>query len=162
MLISEIMAPEFVAEMGMTRKLLERVPQDKLSWKPAGDLHTIAWNASHLVEIAGWLPGIVGESELDLAPVGGEPYMTTEATDMKLLLVKFDESVSQSLAALRGVPDVVMAEPWSLKMGGQVIFTIPKGECLRKWVFGHTAHHRGILSIYLRLAGVKIGSMYEE
>lgn len=131
MLISEIMAPEFVAEMAMTRKLLERVPQDKLTWKPSADLHTIAWNASHLVEIAGWLPGIVGESELDLAPVGGEPYVTTEATDMKLLLAKFDESVSQSLAALRGVPDAVMAEPWSLKMGGQLIFTITKGECLR-------------------------------
>ncbi len=63
---------------------------------------------------------------------------------------------------MKGVPDSVMDEPWSLKMGGQVLFTMAKGECLRKWVFSHTAHHRGILTVYLRLAGVQFPSVYEE
>jgi uncharacterized damage-inducible protein DinB len=162
MLISELMAPELANEMAMTRKLLARVPADKLGWKPIESLHTIGWNAAHLVEIAGWVPGIVGESELDIAPVGSEPFVTSEPTDTKPLLKTFDENLAKSLALLEGVPDSVMDEPWSLKMGGQILFTMKKGDCLRKWVFTHTAHHRGILSVYLRMAGVQIPSIYEE
>jgi uncharacterized damage-inducible protein DinB len=74
----------------------------------------------------------------------------------------FDERAPQAIAALRGVPDDVMEQPWSLKMGGQVLFTMRKGDCLRKWVFSHSAHHRGILSVYLRMAGVQFSSIYEE
>lgn len=162
MLISELMVPELTAEMAMTRKLLARIPPDKLDWKPAEGVHTIGWNAAHLAEIPGWLPGIVGQSEIDMAPVGGEPYVAPVATDVKTLLKTFDDNVAKALAALQGAPDAVMAEPWTLKMGGQVIFTMPKGDCLRKWVFSHTAHHRGILSAYLRLAGVSFPSIYEE
>jgi uncharacterized damage-inducible protein DinB len=162
MLISELMIPELAAEAAMTRRLLARVPADKLNWKPPADLHTIGWNASHLVEIVGWVPGIVALSEFDIAPVGGEAAVTAEATDVTKLLAKFDESLAQALASLQGAPDAVMAEPWSLKFGGHTIFTMPKGDCLRKWVFTHTAHHRGILSVYLRMAGQPAPSLYEE
>jgi len=55
-----------------------------------------------------------------------------------------------------------MDELCSLKMGGQVIFTMKKGDCIRKWILGHTAHHRGILTVYLRLAGIQFPSIYEE
>lgn len=158
MLISELMAPELAAEMAMTRKLIARIPDDKLGWKPSEGLHTIGWNANHLANIAGWVPGIVGQSELDLASAGE----SAEAADVKSLLAIFDDNLAKSLAALKGVPDAVMAEPWSLKMGGQTLFTMKKGDCLRKWVFGHTAHHRGILSVYLRMAGVQVPSIYEE
>lgn len=162
MLISEVMTPELKSEMEMTRRLLARIPQDRLGWKPQEGLNTIGWNASHLVEIAGWAPGILGTSELDIAPVGGEPYMSAPITDVTAMLAAFDANVAKSLAALEGAPDSVMAEPWSLKMGGQALFTMKKGDCLRKWVFSHTAHHRGILSAYLRMAGVSFPSLYEE
>lgn len=162
MLISELMAPELSAEMAMTRRVLARIPQDKLSWQPSPELHTISWNASHLVEIVGWVPGIVALSEFDIAPVGGAAAVTAEATDVANLLTQFDDNLAQALASLQDVPDAVMAEPWSLKAGGHTIFTMPKGDCLRKWVFSHTAHHRGILSVYLRLAGQQALSLYEE
>jgi uncharacterized damage-inducible protein DinB len=162
MLISELMIPELAAEGAMTRRVLARIPVDKLTWQPTADLHTIGWNASHLVEIVGWLPGIVAASEWDIAPVGGEPAVTAEATDVSKLLATFDDNLAKALAALEGVSDAAMAEPWSLKMGGHTIFTMPKGDCLRKWVFGHTAHHRGIVSVYLRMAGVPGPSLYEE
>ncbi|QEL13602.1 DinB family protein [Limnoglobus roseus] len=162
MLISELMVPELAAEMAMTRKLLARIPDDKLGWKPADGLHTIGWNASHLADIAGWVPLIVTGDGIDLAPVDGPAYVTPEATDTKQLLVIFDENVAKSLAALAGVPDAIMDEPWSLKMGGQALFTIKKGECLRKWVFSHTSHHRGILSVYLKMVGVPFSSIFEE
>lgn len=162
MLISQLMAAELTAEMAMTRKLLARVPSDKLGWKPSDGLHTIGWNASHLVEIAGWVPTVVRQGEYDIAPAGCEPSVVPDATDTAALLKSFDGNQAQALAALQGVPDSVMDEPWSLKMGGQVLFTMKKGDCLRKWVFSHSAHHRGILSVYLRMAGVQFPSIYEE
>lgn len=163
MLISELMIPDFTAEMAMTRKLLERVPDDKLDWKPAeGGLHSIGWNASHLTDITGWVHGIIHASELDIAAGGDGATFTPEGTKVDVLLKKFDENVQQSIAAFNGVPDSVMDEPWSLKMGSHTIFTMKKGDCLRKWVFGHTAHHRGILSAYLRMVGVPFSSIYEE
>lgn len=162
MSISEQMATELASEAAMTRKLLARIPDDQMSWKPAEDLHTIAWNATHLVEIVEWVPGILSESEFDIAPVGGQPYVAPEVTDLNQLLRSFDERLAKALDALHGVPDAVLDEPWSLKMGGQTLFTMKKGDCLRKWVFCHSAHHRGILSAYLRLAGVRFPSIYEE
>ncbi len=162
MLISVQMIPELAAEAVMTRRLLARLPAEKLNWQPNAELHTIGWNASHLVEILGWVPGIVGASEFDIAPPDGAATVTTEATDVAQLLAKFDEYLAAALASLQGVSDEVMAEPWSLKAGGHTIFTMLKGDCLRKWVFTHTAHHRGILSAYLRMAGVRCPSLYEE
>lgn len=162
MRIAELMKPELAGEMAATRKLLAQVPDDKLDWSPGSGLHTIGWNACHLVEIAGWVPGILHESELDIAPPGGEAAPGEEKADVARLLENFDANVAASLGALDGASDEVMAEPWSLKAGGHVIFTISKGECLRKWVFSHTAHHRAILSTYLRLAGVPHDSVYES
>src|SRR5688572_12784895 len=98
MLISELMAPDLTAEMAMTRKLIARVPDDILRWKPEEGLHTIGWNATHLANIAGWVPGIVGQSELDLAAAGE----SAEAADVRSLLATFDDNLAKSLAALEG------------------------------------------------------------
>jgi uncharacterized damage-inducible protein DinB len=162
MLISELMIAELPNELAMTRALLARIPDDKLEWKPPGELHTIAWNANHLVEIIGWVPGIVGQSEWDIAPVGAAPYVTPAIMQMSQLRELFEVHSQKAMDTLRGVPDSVMHEPWSLKMGGQTLFTMNKGDCLRKWVFSHSAHHRGILSAYLRMAGLQFPSLYEE
>ncbi len=162
MLISELMAAELPGELAMTRSLLARIPDDKLEWKPQAELHSIAWNANHLVEIIGWVPGIVGQSEWDIAPIGGEPYVPPAVTQASQLLDWFDANGESAVDVLRGVPDSVMHEPWCLKMGGQILFTMNKGDCIRKWVFSHSAHHRGVLSVYLRMAGVQFPSVYEE
>jgi uncharacterized damage-inducible protein DinB len=161
MLISELMTHELASEMVMTRRLLARIPDESLLWQPPGELHSIAWNATHLAEIVGWVPGILEQSEWDIAPIDGEAYVVSEITATSKLLEAFDEHSENALHALQGVPDAVMDEPWSLKMGGQTIFTMNKGACLRKWVFGHLAHHRGILSVYLRMAGLQFPSIYE-
>jgi len=162
MLISELMATELASEMAMTRSLLARIPDEKLEWSPPAGLHSIAWNGSHLAEIIGWVPGIVAQSEWDIAPVGKEPYIAPAVTQVSQLLELFDDNSEKAIQSLHGVPDSVMDESWSLKMGGQALFTMEKGDCLRKWVFGHSAHHRGILSVYLRMAGLEFSSIYEE
>lgn len=162
MLISELMVPELARELAVTRALLALVPDDKADWSPGGGLQTIGWNASHLAEVAGWVPFIVPQAELDIAPPGGEALPTPTKKTTAELLEHFDANAAASLAALKGVPDAVMAEPWTMKMGGHVLFTMKKGDCLRKWVFSHIPHHRGILSAYLRLAGVPHNSLYES
>lgn len=162
MLISEMIAHELPTETRMTRSLLARITDDMLGWKPSSELHTVGWNASHLAEIVGWIPGIVGGSEWDIAPVGGEPFKMFEAKSTSELLEAFDINVSMALVTLKGIPDSTMSEDWCLKMGGETLFMMKKGDCIRKWVFSHSAHHRGILSAYLRLAGVQFPSIYEE
>ena len=162
MLISELMTAELPNETAMTRRLLARIPDEKLEWKPLGELHSVAWNANHLVEILGWIPGIIGQSEWDIAPVGEEPYVAPAVKHVNQLLDMFDVANRKAVDALRGISDSVMDEPWSLKMGGQILFTMHKGDCIRKWVFSHSAHHRGILSAYLRMAGLQFPSIYEE
>jgi uncharacterized damage-inducible protein DinB len=162
MTVAELMHHELRAEAAMTRRLLAKIPDAKLDWKPTEGLQTIGWNARHLAEMASWLPAIVGLSELDMAPADGPAYTPPALPTVADILHEFDKNLADSLTALQGVPDAVMADPWTLKMGGQTIFTMPKGDCIRKWVFSHTAHHRGILSVYLRLAGVPHPSLYEE
>jgi uncharacterized damage-inducible protein DinB len=167
MLISELMTPELKREAEMTRRLLARVPAETLDWKPpVGEgLKSVGWNAGHLAEIVGWVPMIVGADGLDLADFAGAPNEAAAAVaakDVGRVLALFDANLAKSTAALAGVGDATMDEPWTMKMGGQEIFTMKKGDCLRKWVFAHSAHHRGILSVYLRMAGVKLGSIYEE
>jgi len=162
MFISEMMTSELASEIAMTRSLLARIPDEKLEWHPPGELHSIAWNANHLVEILGWVPGVLWQSEWDIAPVGGEAYVAPAVTGASQLLETFDNQSKTAIDSLRGVPDSAMDELWSLKMGGQILFTMKKGDCLRKWVFSHSAHHRGILSVYLRMAGLQFPSIYEE
>ena len=162
MLLSDLMTTELTSEMAMTRSLLARIPDEKLNWQPPGDLHSISWNANHLVEIVGWVPGILEQSEWDISPAGGEAYAAPDISKTSQLLEIFDDHGKKATDALQGVPDSVMDEPWSLMMGGQIIFTMDKGDCLRKWVFSHSAHHRGILSVYLRMAGLQFPSIFEE
>jgi uncharacterized damage-inducible protein DinB len=162
MLISEWMARCFTPEMAMTRSLLSKITDDKLNWVAGEGLHSIGWSANHLVDVAGWTPDVLQSGVFDLAPVDGPAHKTSEVSTIKEILTTYDENVAKSLKALQGVADSVLEEPWSLAMGGQVIFTMKKGECLHKWVFTHTAHHRGILSTYLRLSGLKFNSIYEE
>lgn len=154
------MIPELKREAEMTRRLVARIPNDKLSFTPGQGIHTIGWNASHLVEIVGWVEGILNDPGLDLAQFEGTPPV--DPAGVPALLKTFDANLAQSLKALEGVSDAKMAEPWTMRNGETIYFTIEKGDCLRKWVFTHTAHHRGILSVLLRLSGVEHGSIYEE
>ncbi|MGL4551001.1 MAG: DinB family protein, partial [Gemmataceae bacterium] len=124
MTIAELMAPELAAEAALTRMVLETVPDDRLNWRPMEGLQTVGWNATHLAEIAGWVPEVLSLSELDVAPADGPAYAPPAPTDMREVLRQFDANLARSLAAFRGVPDAVMDEPWTMKMGGHTIFTM--------------------------------------
>ena len=162
MTIAELLLTDLAWELPATRKVIAAAPADKYTWSPAPDLRTILWNVNHLADIAGWTPMILDTTELDLAPVGGPTFTPAALSDPAEVLAKFDANTAATHQALAGVTDEKMAELWSLKAAGQTLLTMNKGDCLRKWITSHMSHHRAILVTYLRLAGIKMGSIFEE
>lgn len=101
MTYAEMVLPEFDQEMASTRKVLERVPDDKLGWQPHPKSHTIGWNANHIANLPEWLVYTMTRSELDIAPVGGEPYKTSNLTSRTEILETFDQNVSAAKRSKR-------------------------------------------------------------
>lgn len=161
MIFDEIAIAEFDDEMARTRLVLAAIPVDKLDWKAGEGLQTIRWNAAHLLEIAQWTTGILVSEEFDFAPVGGPAPVAVKVESIEQLLADYDQAVAQARSGLLAATASQLAENWTLKMGGQPLFTMPKGPCIRKWVINHAIHHRGILSVYLRLAGVALTPVYD-
>jgi uncharacterized damage-inducible protein DinB len=162
MTLAKIMLPEFDREMARTRRILSHLSGDLMKSKPHEKLHTIGWNANHIVDIVGWTPMIIANPEFDMAPIDGPAHETPNIQDVNELLAKFDENVMNARRALESTSDETMAELWSLKAGGQILFTISKEECLRTWVLNHIIHHRAILSVGLRILGVDVVPAYDE
>lgn len=160
MTYSETILPEFDGEMASTRKVLERVPEDKLEWQAHPRSHTIGWNANHLAELPGWAVGTLGGASLDMAPPGGEPYRSPRLTKRRELLDLFDRNVAEARAALAAARDEEMVQPWSLLKAGETLFTMPKAAVIRSFVLNHIIHHRAILCVYLRLNDIPVPGMY--
>ena len=160
MTISETLVPQFDHEMEITRKCLERVPEDKFGWKPHEKSMDFVTLASHIAEMASWATTTVNTDELDFAPEGGAPYEMFVAKTNEELLAKFDQTVTEARTALAGCSDDEFSKPWSLKAGGQVLFTMPKISTIRGMVISHIIHHRGQLSVYLRLNDIPVPSIY--
>jgi uncharacterized damage-inducible protein DinB len=154
--------PEFDREMQTTRALLERVPLENATWKPHTRSAALGGLASHLANLAGFGVPIVNQDELDFAPPGspaGAPVQAQYASKDELLGA-FDRNVAGTRAAIQQLPDSGVATPWSLKHGGNVIFTLPRAAVLRTLMMNHIIHHRGQLSVYLRLNEVPLPSIY--
>ena len=152
--ISEMLLPEFDQEMIPTRKLIERVPGEKAKWKP----HDKSFSLGHLAQLVAWMPGWIAqtlkERELNLNKQSGYSYETTET-----LVKLFDENVKQARAAIKEARDSDYAVEWSLKFGDRTVFTQPRGIVVRQHL-NHLIHHRGQLTVYLRLVDVPIPSIY--
>jgi len=145
---------EFDLEMATTRRLLERVPDDKGRWKP----HEKSFALGHLAQLVSGMPGWIAQTlrstELRLGDFPGYSFQPTTS-----LLEAFDDNVGSARAALTGVTDDALAVVWSLKAGEQVVFSGPRGEVVRNHL-SHLIHHRGQLSVYLRLVDVPLPSIY--
>ncbi|MFV0443163.1 MAG: DinB family protein [Planctomycetaceae bacterium] len=160
MSIGADLVPEFDAEMASTRKVLERVPADKLDWKAHPSSNSIGWVANHLAEIPGWVPGTMAQNTWDVNPVDGPPYVSPALTDPAQILELFDRNVAAAREALQAVPDADLFQSWSLLSGGQPLFTTTKLGVVRTWVLNHTIHHRAFLCAYLRLNDIPVPGMY--
>ncbi len=152
--------PEFDDEMAKTRKVLDRVPEDKFDWRAHAKSNTLGWNANHLAELPGWAKVTFTGSEWDFAPVGGKRYESPKLTTRAELLALFDANVATARQAILNTTDEDMGQMWTLLAGGNVIFTMPRAAVIRSFVLNHMIHHRAILCVYLRLNDVPVPGMY--
>ena len=154
MSISDTFSPEFDQEMQTTRRLLERVPGEKAKWKP----HDKSFSLGHLTQLVAWMPGWIAQTlrhrELDLKGGAGYSYETTET-----LVKMFDDNVKQAKEAIKASTDGDYAVNWSLKFGDRTIFTLPRSVVVRQHL-NHLIHHRGQLTVYLRLVDVPLPPIY--
>ncbi len=161
MKISQTLLPEYDHEMATTRKLLERVPEDRLGWKPHDKSMSLGRLATHLAELPGLGVRIVESDSIDLAPPGGSGgFKPNTLSSRQEILDTFDSKVAEGRAAIESIEDPDMLKPWSLLNGGQPVFNLPRVAVLRTMLFSHSIHHRGQLSVYLRLNDVPVPSIY--
>jgi uncharacterized damage-inducible protein DinB len=154
--IVDALLPEFDHEMSTTRKLLERVPEDRFDWKPHAKSFPLGQLAQHVANLPNWGLMTVNQSELD---IGGD-FDLAPVTTRAALLSMFDANASAARAALAGKSDAEMMAPWTLKRSGQTIFSMPRTSVWRSFVMSHLVHHRGQLSVYLRMNDVPVPSIY--
>jgi len=160
MKLNEMLLPEFDEEMVITRKFLARVPDDKFGWKPHEKSMTLGPLAAHLAETPRWTVPTVEQDSLDLAPPGGPPFQPTKTSSCQETLALFDRNIAAARNTIAKAKDEELLKPWSLLMGGQVIFTLPRIGVLRSMVMNHMIHHRAQLGVYFRLNGVPVPATY--
>ncbi len=156
MSISQSLLPEFDHEMANTRKVLERIPEDRFNWKPHEKSYTLQKLAMHVGTIPTWMGVTLTTSRLDLS----QPFTPPAAASRAELLAMFDRNAAEARAALAGATDAAMAEPWTLASGAKAFFTMPRVAVIRSFVLNHLIHHRAQLTVYLRLTNVPVPGMY--
>jgi uncharacterized damage-inducible protein DinB len=153
----EELACELARELATTRKLLERLPDERLGWKPHPKSFTAGALACHLIDCVRWVDAIFGGNELDFDP---RQYRPTQATSVAELLANFDDRAACAQLALAGAADGALAQPWRFKILGRPRFEKPRAIVLRDFTLSHLIHHRGQLSVYLRLLEVPVPGAY--
>jgi uncharacterized damage-inducible protein DinB len=149
---------EYTSECASTRRLLASVPMDKLSWKPHEKSMPLGNLAIHIADLPNWVPITLERSELDFAT---EPYNPKKATTTEELLKIHDDATAAALQSIQNSnAEVLVKENWTMRNGDKVYFTMPKIAVLRSSAFNHLYHHRGQLSVYLRLLDIPVPGMY--
>jgi uncharacterized damage-inducible protein DinB len=160
MRIGQSMIPEFDMEMANTRKVLERVPDEKLDWKIHEKWNTIGWVTNHLADIPAWVDMTISHDSLDVEPVAGQPYKSPNEQTMEEIVALFEKNVEQARTLLENVEDAALHEPWQLLKQGEEVLTMPRIAVLRTWVLSHTIHHRAHLCVYLRVNNIPVPGLY--
>jgi uncharacterized damage-inducible protein DinB len=156
MAIKEGLLPEFDHEMATARRVIERVPEDKFGFRPHEKSMTMGRLASHIAEMPAWATSGITMDSLDLA----SDYKPFEARSSAELLETFDQNVAGARHSIAGASDETFMKNWSLKSGEKTLMTMPKIAVVRTFMLNHVIHHRGQLSVYLRLNDVAVPSIY--
>jgi uncharacterized damage-inducible protein DinB len=155
--ISTALIAEMEQEAKTARTCLERIPADKFAWKPHEKSMAFGQLASHIAEMFGWTPATIQQSELDFAKIDYKPF---EPQSTEELLEFFDKNVAEAIDVLKNTGDDVYMENWTMRNGDTVYFTMPKIATMRSVVLNHIIHHRGQLSVYLRLNDIAVPQIY--
>ncbi len=155
--IAAALLGELENEAKVTRTCIERVPADKFDWKPHEKSMTMGHLASHCGEMFGWTKETLKSDVLDFATMDYKPF---EPKSSEELLAFFDDHVAKAKAILAETSDETFSQDWTMRNGDQVYFTMPKVAVMRTFVMNHIIHHRGQLSVYLRLNDIPVPSIY--
>jgi uncharacterized damage-inducible protein DinB len=157
--MTDSLLAEYDHEMGVTRRLLARVPEEAFAWKPHDRSMTLGGLVTHIANIPTWTGTITEMLEFDMATLPADATPTVPATRTELLN-RFDQNVADARARIAAQSDGALLAPWTFKKGGQVVFTMPRISALRSFLMNHSIHHRGQLSVYLRLRDVPLPPIY--
>jgi uncharacterized damage-inducible protein DinB len=157
MAFKEALLAEFDHEIGSTRRLLERVPDAQFGWKPHEKSYSLGDLSGHIANLLTWTNWILESTELDLATVSERPAPPASRDEV---LGRLDLNAQHARARLAEQTDASLLAVWTLKNGGREMFTMPRSSVLRSFVFNHLIHHRGQLTVYLRLQNVPLPSLY--
>ncbi len=155
--IAAALIAEMEHEAAVTRTCLERISADKFDWKPHEKSMTFGRLASHIAEMFAWTPSTMEHAELDFSKMDYKPF---EPSTTEELVEYLDKNVAEAVASLRSSADERFMENWTMRNGEQVYFTMPKVAVMRSFVMNHIVHHRGQLSVYLRLNDISVPSIY--
>ena len=160
MAIAESILPEFDHETATTRTMLERVPESKADWKPHERSMSLGQLAMHIANLPKWAAVALERTEFDTNPTSEETISSPPFESSAHLLQTYDENVRTARAVLARTSDGEFMVPWTLKHGGRKMFTMPRAAVLRAFYLNHAVHHRGQLSVYLRLLDVPLPAIY--
>jgi uncharacterized damage-inducible protein DinB len=160
MSIVQTLLPEFDHEMANTRRLLEVVPAEAAAWQPHPKSSSLGELAAHIATLPLWGRLVLQQPELDLGSPANASFAQMPFTTGAELLDRFDRHVRDARTALASTSDAAMGVTWTLKNGARTIFSLPRAVAVRGFVLSHMIHHRGQLSVYLRLRDVPLPSLY--
>ncbi len=159
MRISDTLLPEFEFEMANTRKVLARVPDEKWNWKPHPKSFSMGDLAAHVMGIPHWLVDTLTTESMEVGP-SKSTYQQPKAGTQAELLEKFDRFVFDAGRTLISAEDDDLMKPWALLYEGKTVLSMPRNAIFRSFIMNHLIHHRGQLSVYLRLNDIPVPGLY--
>jgi|SRR4051794_27632885 uncharacterized damage-inducible protein DinB len=157
MAIKDALLAELKHESSSTRRILERVPGDNLNWRPHEKSYTIGRLATHIAQTPTWITRIINHEQFDFAV---NQYKAITAESNEQLMKIFEDTIAENIGVLESAQEDSFNDMWTFRRGEQIFFTLPKKVVIRNMAFNHLIHHRGQLSVYLRLLNIPVPGMY--
>lgn len=157
MTLSNTLAAELKHEGANTRKILSRIPEEHFNWKPHEKSMTLGKLACHIADLTQWAALITTVAEFDFIKT---PLNRCAATGAKELLENFEHNLEQAVTALQNTSDKILEENWILRRGEFIVVNTTRKIALRSMLMNHIIHHRGQLTVYLRLLNIPVPGMY--
>jgi len=155
--LNQAIIAEVKHESAVTRTVLERIPTDKFEYQPHEKSMSFGKLASHIVEMYLWYEGTLNDTELDFSKMDYQPFIA-ESTEQ--LLEVFDKNVDMAVGLLEKASDEDLMVNWTMRNGDEIYFSMPRIQVIRSFMLNHIVHHRGQLSVYLRLNDIPVPSIY--
>ena len=159
MTLPELFLNELDREVPRSRRALEQVPEGKRDWKPHEKSMAFGYLCDMVATIPSWLTMIVKQDQLDIAPKGGQQFRPPDSKTSSDFVRALEQATADARTAIGGTTDEFLKTRWQLLAGGQVVADMPRHEMLRDTI-NHWAHHRGQMTVYLRLMGAKVPALY--